>query len=114
MHTIINSNVNVGCSLMTQENLDAPLTPTGGQTMFFVKKTNVIFEFSTLKLVYIQIFIPIGQADQYDPQEGGCRPFFEKTNVIFEFSTLKLVYMLIFSQIGQVDQYDPLRGASPL
>ena len=51
----------------------APLTPLGGKT-FFVEKTNVRFEFSTLKLVYRQIFSQIRQAEQYDPRGGRC-PF---------------------------------------
>jgi len=59
---------------MTPEGGVAPLTPhRGGQNIFF-EKINVRFEFSTLKLVYMQIFSLIGQAEQYDPQ-GGRRPF---------------------------------------
>jgi len=49
-----------------------PFEPHRGAKHFF-EKTNVRFEFSTLKLVYKQIFCQIGQVEQYDPR-GGASP----------------------------------------
>ena len=65
------------------------------------KKTIVIFEISTLKLLYLQIFTKKQKCLSLEPKMSNLGIFgleFEKSIVIFEISTLEFVSLQNFAE----------------